>query len=117
MSSVVLAVTKTSFMYVSDIGMSLEILQWWLRYVRGVATVTIVDTGGGPVVGATVYGHWSGSVSGNVFGVTEGSGRVTFKSDWRWRRGTFTFTVDNVVLSGYTYNPSLNVETSDTISG
>jgi len=117
-SSVDLAVTETSFMYVSGIGMSLDIWRWgWLRYVRGIATVTIMDTSGSPVEGATVYGHWSGSVSGNVFGVTDDSGRVTFPSNWRWRSGTFTFTVDNVILSGYTYNPSLNVETSDTISG
>lgn len=118
-SSVVLEVTETSFMYVSDIDMSLGFWGWgwWFRWVRGIATVTIMDTGGSPVEGATVYGHWSGSVSGDVFGETDNSGQVTFMSDWRWRRGTFTFTVDDVTHPyGWTYNSSLNVETSDSIS-
>jgi len=34
---------------------------------------------------------------------------------WGRRRLTFTFTVDDVVLEGYVYDPDLNVETSDTI--
>jgi len=130
-SSVDLAVTETTFMYVSNIDMSLDIQRLWSwRWVRGVATVTIMDTGGSPVEGATVYGHWSGTTrggwgerrewsqrKGEVFAVTDNDGQVTFKSRWIYGGGTFNFTVDDVVLFGWTYNSSLNVETSDSISG
>jgi hypothetical protein len=82
----------------------------------GLATVWIKDTTGADVEGATVYGTWSGSVSGPGQGVTGADGKVTLQSPKNKGGGTFTFTVTNVVKSGYTYNPALNVETSDTIT-
>jgi len=36
-------------------------------------------------------------------------------SNVKLANATFTFTVDGVVLSGYVYDPNLNVETWDTI--
>jgi PKD repeat protein len=80
------------------------------------AVVTIRDTGGNPVVGATVDGTWSGDYSGSASGVTGIDGTVTFNSGKvRQASATFTFTVDDVVLGGWTYDPGLNIETSDTI--
>jgi subtilisin len=80
------------------------------------ATVTIHDIDENPVAGATVYGTWSGSYSQNVSGVTEADGTVAFTSG-KVRDGsaTFTFTVDNVVKEGYTYDPALNPYTSATV--
>jgi hypothetical protein len=80
------------------------------------AVVTILDTGGAPVEGATVYGTWSGLYSANVSGVTLADGTITFNSGKVKSAGTFTFTVDDVVKSGYTYDPGLNVETSDSVA-
>jgi len=81
---------------------------------KGRATITIKNTDGNVVSGATVYITWSGSVSGTANGVTDASGNVVFTSD-RARGGTFTITVNNVTHATYNYNASLNVETSDTI--
>jgi PKD repeat protein/predicted secreted protein len=80
------------------------------------AVVTIRDTAGNPVSGATVYGTWSGDYAATVNGVTGADGTVSFTSgNVKLAGATFTFTVDDVVLAGYAYDPSLNVEDSDTI--
>jgi len=86
------------------------------------AAVTIVNGAGSPVYGATVYGHWSVVATTyteyKVSGVTNSSGQVILQSKYvkRAQPGTtFTFTVDNVVLSGFTYDSAANLETSDTI--
>jgi PKD repeat protein len=86
--------------YVSDIAMSGK--------KAGVnrsatAVVTISDTDGNPVSGATVYGTWSGVVSGSVSGTTGANGTVTFESAKVRTAGTFTFTVDDVIKDGATY--------------
>jgi subtilisin len=86
-------------------------------WTRAVATVTVLDADGLPVEGATVYGHWSGLTSGDVSGTTDANGQVTFKSSLvKNASGTFTFTVDDIVKEGYTYDPSANKETSDSIT-
>ncbi len=100
-------------MYVNDITMGYT--TGGANYY-GLATVWIKDTTGANVEGATVYGTWSGSVSGPAQGVTGADGKVTLQSPRNKGGGTFTFTVTDVVKSGYTYNPALNVETSDTIT-
>jgi C1A family cysteine protease/fibronectin type 3 domain-containing protein len=80
------------------------------------AVITIHDINGNPVSGATVYGTWSGDYAATVNGVTGADGTVSFtSSNVKLANASFTFTVDNVVLSGYVYDPSSNVETLDTI--
>lgn len=97
--------------------MSVEEDWWWMfRFVRAVAVVVIVDEGCSPVEGATVYGEWSDSVSGSVWGITDQNGQITFYSDWVFWGGTFTFTVTNVVLENGIYDPASNGETNDTIT-
>jgi hypothetical protein len=81
-----------------------------------VVTVWIIDDVGAYVEGATVYGQWSGSVSGTATGVTGLDGTVTLRSPSKRKGGTFTFTVTNVVAPGYIYNEALNVETEHSIT-
>jgi hypothetical protein len=105
--------TPSGDVYVNDIAMS------WGNTGRNYyaeATVWIKNDTGGDVEGATVYGNWSGDVSGPGEGITGPDGKVTLRSPNKKDGGTFTFTVSDVVASGYTYNPALNVETSDTIT-
>ncbi len=115
LSSIVLRVIDTPSMHVQSIDMS------WARWVgmRAKTRVTIVDSEGNPVEGAIVYGTWTytKASSNSVFGVTNSRGQVTFRSKYVWGGGTFTFTVDDVVLSGWIYAYWDNVETSDSISG
>ena len=103
-------------MHVSAIVMSLKSAG---PNVNAVATVTIVDALEAPVAGATVYGYWSQATSDTVSGTTNGDGQVALKSD-RVRNPvpdtTFTFTVDDLVLTGWVYNPSANTENSDSIT-
>ena len=63
-----------------------------------------------------MYGTWSGLYSANVSGVTLADGTITFNSGKVKSGGTFTFTVTDVVKSGYAYDPVLNVKTYDSVT-
>jgi hypothetical protein len=78
--------------------------------------VKVLDSNGVPVVGATVRGAWSGLVttSGDN-AVTDSAGIARFTSPQTKSRGTFVFTVGNVTQANYTYAPTTNTETSDSI--
>ena len=107
-------------MHVAGIDMDLASVQRGPNlWTYAIATVTIVDEGGLPVEGATVSGHWSGATSDSDTGVTGADGKVSLESDEVKNAPggtTFTFTVDNVVLSGWTYDSSANTETTDSIT-
>jgi len=113
--TITVTVTEPIAMYVWSIDMYLYPFRFFgWRLYQAEAVVTIVDIDGSPVAGAWVYGHWMGP-PGDVQGATDGDGKVSFLSARGWGRRTFTFTVDNIVKSGYIYNPALNRETSDSI--
>ena len=101
-------------MYVSDIAMSSKTAG---LNRSAIAVVTIVDTEGSLVEGAMVSGTWSGAYSGSTSGTTGSDGTVRFESGKVRQAGAmFTFTVDDVVKSGYSYDLDLNVETADSIT-
>jgi hypothetical protein len=78
-------------------------------FVKALATVCVVDADGYPVSGAAVYGSWSGATSDTDSASTGSDGNVTLESDELKNPAsgtTFTFTVDNVVLQGWTYDPT-----------
>jgi hypothetical protein len=102
-------------MYVYDIAMS------WYEPKGGsyaaIATVWIKDENVNDVDGATVTGEWSGATTkGDEQGQTGQDGKVTLESKAVKGGGTFTFTVTDVSATGYTYNPALNNETSDSVT-
>jgi hypothetical protein len=103
-------------MHVKSIAMALKTTGTY-RYAT--ATVTVVDAAGNLVSGAKVSGHWSGATSNSSSGSTNSSGQVTLTSN-RVRRppsGTmFTFTVDNIQLSGWTYDSASNVITTNSVT-
>ncbi len=101
-------------MRVADIAMSLTGNVF--NGGSGKAVVTVRDSSGNPVAGATVTGTWSGLTTGSAGAVTSGTGAATFTSAYTRSRGTFIFTVTGVTLAGYVYNPALNTETSDSIT-
>jgi subtilisin/minor extracellular protease Epr len=117
-ASATVAAAPSNTMHVGSIDMSKQTIgRRRLSWTRAVAVVTILDADGNPVEGTTVYGHWSGLTSGNAFGTTDSNGRATFKSRYiRNASGVFTFTVDNVIKEGWTYDSSANKETSDSIT-
>jgi hypothetical protein len=80
------------------------------------AVVTIHDTGGSPVTGATVHGTWSGDYSASANGITATEGTAVFPSGKvRQANATFSFTVDDVLRDDFIYNPGLNNQTSATL--
>jgi len=85
-------------------------------YAQG--AVTIVDAAGKPLPGASVTITLSGLVSGTATVVTDRKGVATLNSPKisTSTRGTITYTVTNVALSGYTYNSAANKVTSASIS-
>jgi len=103
-------------MHVNSIAMALKTSG---TYKYATATVTVVDAAGKSVSGAKVSGHWSGATSDSDSGLTNSSGQVSLTSNLvkKPRSGTtFTFTVDNIQLSGWTYDSAANVETTDSIN-
>jgi len=103
-------------MHVASIDMSLTTAG---VNTNAIATVTIVAADGiTPVVGATVYGHWESATTDGDSSITDASGQVSLQSNKVKKAApgtTFKFVVDRVELSGWTYDPSKNVETSDSI--
>ena len=100
-------------MRVADIAMSLSGSS---RTARAVAKVTVRDMAGKLVTGATVSGTWSGVVSGTASALTASTGIASLTSPSTRSRGTFTFKVTGVALPGYSYLPSSNLETTDSIT-
>jgi hypothetical protein len=80
------------------------------------ARVTVVDSAGAAISGATVSGNWSGLTSSSVSGATGANGAITFVSGRTKQTGTFTFTVTSIAAAGFTYDRASNATTSGSIS-
>jgi subtilisin family serine protease/PKD repeat protein len=106
-------------MHVGDISMSLTDKKRGKNiFTYATATITIMDAFDSPVEGAaTVSGHWSGLTQDTDSGTTGVDGKVSLNSDQvKNASGIFTFTVDDVALDDWTYDPSANKETSGSIT-
>ncbi|MGJ8692740.1 MAG: glycosyl hydrolase [Thalassotalea sp.] len=96
---------------VQDISLSISVKG---KRSTGIANIIIVDTNNIPVAGATVEGTWS--AGGATSAVTGADGSVTLKSAAVNGSGVFTFTVTNVSHATIAYDPTLNLETSESIN-
>ena len=105
-------------MHIKRINMSLvQRSGGWRTFAR--ARVIIIDKYGNRVEGAVVYGHWEGATSDTDSKTTNSAGKVSVKSNSLRlppSGTTFTFVVDNVVKSGWTYDAAANKETRDSVS-
>ena len=104
----------TPRMGVADIAMGLSVNR--SGSAQASAAVTVRDADGKPVPGATVSGKWSGLVAGNTSAASASNGLASLVSPRTKKSGTFVFTVTGISLNGYTYQPSLNAESSDSIT-
>ncbi len=102
------------YMHVGDMQVTKD--SWWILR-RGHAYVKIVDAGGSPVANATVSGHWTAGASDSDQFTTGSDGWGECVSNWRWGDATFTFCVDDVTKSGWTYDPAANVMTCASSDG
>jgi C1A family cysteine protease len=80
--------------------------------VRGQVMVTIFDDLGQPVEGAAVEGTFTGNFGETLTATTDSSGVAVFTTTTDYKKPSYTFTVNNVVDT-LPYDPSDNVETSD----
>lgn len=81
-----------------------------------IAKVTIKDSTGSLIEGATVEGRWSGLTGGSDSGITNAAGEVSLSSEKVKKVvGMFTFTVDDVVFYDWFFDSSIG-EISDFIS-
>ena len=91
-------------------------------FYSATATVKVTEDQEGqlPLAGATVYGHWESATSDSDMGTTDTNGIITLSSDSVKNPSsgtTFTFVIDDVVLTGYNYEiPEPKTSDSITIS-
>jgi PKD repeat protein len=105
-------------MHVSNIGISLNsVRKGKTTSYQCVASVSMVNSPGNLVSGATVNGAWSGITSSTASATTNASGVATFTSPKSSSpHGTCTLTATGASKPGWTYAPNLNVETSDSLN-
>ena len=107
-------VVTTKSLHVSDIKLTLYASRWYGYYVK--ADVTVKDQLNALVPNAVVAGKWSGLVTNSTSARTGSSGVATLWSDSINKRGTFTFAVTGITLTGYTYAPAQNTKSSASIT-
>ncbi len=108
------AVVTTKGLRVSDIKLALYYSYWYGYYVK--AQVTVKDQTGAVVPGATAAGEWTGLTTGKGSARTNSYGVASMWSNYVYRRGTFTFAVTGISLTGYNYEPLQNTKTTASIS-
>lgn len=86
------------------------------RGTQVTARVTVLDKAGRPVSGVIVYANWSGVTTKSVSAKTSRTGVAGFVSPRITSPGVLTFTVNNAVKSGLTYDATLNIETSESLT-
>jgi PKD repeat protein len=111
--TVVIVVQSNNVVYVGNLTMTLSSTR---QGYSATATVTVRNQSGALVSNATVTGQWSGLTTGTASKTTNRSGNAAFTSSRTKNRGTFTFTVTGITLSGHTYVPTRNVRTSASIA-
>ena len=79
------------------------------------ATVTVQDLGGRSISGAKVTGSWTGLVRSTASASTNASGNAVLSSKSTTKKGTMSFKVTAVSLSGYTYDAAQNTATTASI--
>ncbi len=99
---------------VGNINMGLKVQKNGMA--RASALVTVRGPNGVTLAGATVTGGWSGIVAGSASASSASNGVASFSSPTTRASGTMVFTVTGITLAGYQYQPTLNTETSDSIT-
>jgi PKD repeat protein len=114
---------KTNYISVFDPGATMHVEAMTVTRIgnkqkQGSADVTIYDNGGSPLSGAVVSGFFNAPNGNTKSGTTGGGGVATILSDrTKTPPGDWCFTVTDVVLAGYTYDPGSNVVTQACESG
>jgi hypothetical protein len=81
-------------------------------------TVTVVNPLGQVMAGVTVVGYWSDDSSAPVTITTDANGVATFtRTNINKKESSLTFTVDNLSVAGYQYDPLANEDENGDSNG
>ncbi|QYF94574.1 PKD domain-containing protein [Massilia sp. PAMC28688] len=80
------------------------------------AKITVKDTAGRAIQGATVTGNWSGIVSSTKSAGTNTAGIATVNSPLSKVSGTYQYAVTGIAAPGFAYDAALNKMTSNAIT-
>ncbi|MGY6274275.1 PKD domain-containing protein [Methylomonas sp. MgM2] len=85
--------------------------------VSATMTIKVVDANGKAIPNAVVTGTWSGAFNGTVSSKTNKYGIVAQSATTKTtaKGGSGTYTLSNIALPGYTYDPTKNVKSVFTI--
>jgi hypothetical protein len=101
--------------FVADI--SLSVARVWRKFFSAEAVVKVLAEDGTPVRRARVTAEWAGGARPRrSHGFTDDNGVAVLASPKAAPNSTLTFTVIDVRVRGMEYDPSLNIQTSDSIS-
>ena len=100
-------------MHVSEMnGTSAQSRRGW----KATATITVHDSNGEAVSGATIRGRWSSGVKGRNSCVTNASGECSvIKNNIKIKNSSVIFTVKNIAHLSHAYDPDSNITSSITI--
>ena len=105
-------------MHVESIQMTL--IQRYSGYrTYATAGVFVKGADGGPIAGAVVKGRWTGIVNRSVTGITGSTGQIVFVSpETRCPApgAVFTFVVESLSKSDFTYDPAFNRTGSESVT-
>ncbi len=114
--TVINTVAQTPVMFVLRIDLGVR-RRWFSKEREADAGVCVKSASGSWLRDVRVSASWSGLVTGSAVGTTGSNGCATlFSPRTSASSGTFTLTVANLERSGFRYDPTKNVETSDSVS-
>jgi len=79
------------------------------------ANIQVTDLAGNPIPGVSVSGRWTGPVNNGRSRVTDSNGIAKIGSKTAKSGSVMTFTLVKLALTGYTYDPLLNLQRTVTI--
>lgn len=100
-------------LHVDKIGLTYKLAA---KNYQCTASVTVKNYAGGLASGAKVSGKWTGVTTATQSANTNTSGVATFTSTKTTARGTCTFSVSGVTLSGWSYDPAQNLLTTNSLT-
>lgn len=100
-------------MWESRVGMSVAVSS----SIKATVTISVIDSKGKPVPNAKVEGSFSGSVTSTVTGTTDASGNIQQSATNTSPTGrSVTYSLKNIMATGYVYDPTKNAKTIVTLS-
>jgi PKD repeat protein len=99
-------------------ALNLVVIQDTSNNITGQVSVTVLDDQGLPVPNAVVNGSWTGAFSSSSSSSTDGNGVALQSSNTVPANGGGYggYTINNITIDGYSYDPTENVNSAATVT-